>query len=520
MGLPAWRRGHYSALVLVISAGLAAGSVAVVGQRTPTSRHPSGAAARPSGPAATTTSLPATSTTTLPVTPVVWAPCAHGLQCGSVAVPLDYGDPAGATIEIAVARHVAEDPAARLGSLVINPGGPGGSGIDDLPTELSVLTPGLLQDFDIVSFDPRGVDRSDPVTCGEKGAPAASPGPLADPVPSTAEARQQVLAGDRAYAQQCAEASGSLLPHVGTVDAARDLDQIRAALGDAELTYIGHSYGTLLGLTYAQMFPTHVRAMVLDGVIDPALTTEQMVTDQAVGFENILGAFFSWCRTSGSCPWQEGGDPQQTLLALVSSLRASPLPAGAGRTAGPGELYTAVLSALYNTSSWSRLGSALARAEAGDGTGLVSMTDAYNTENGPNAVDADNAISCLDHPVPRDPSAYPQMAARAQAAAPFFGPMLVWGLLQCAVWPVAPTRTPAPARADGAPPLVLVSSSGDPATPHAWAQSVRSELGQSVLVTWEGNDHVAYYYSPCVRSIDQAYLLHGALPADGTVCAD
>ena len=479
----------------------------------------SGTLSRHGAGTVSTTSAPTTATTSLPVAPVSWSACQDGLQCGTVTAPLDYADPGGATIEIAVARHAAEDPSARVGSIVINPGGPGGSGIDDLPSELSVMTPGLLEDFDVVSFDPRGVDRSDPVTCGETGGPAAQ-GPLPDPVPSTAAARAQVLAEDQAYAQGCAKASGALLPYVGTVDAARDLDRIRAALGDGRLTYIGHSYGTLLGLTYAEMFPTHVRAMVLDGVIDPAVSAQQMVTDQAVGFESILDDFFSWCRSSGACAWQEGSDPLQTLLALVSTVRASPVPAGSGRSAGPGELYTAVLSALYNTAGWARLGSALAQAEAGNGAGLVSMTDTYNTENGPNAVDADNAISCLDHPTSRDPGAYPQMAAQAQAQAPFFGAMLVWGLLQCSVWPAAPTRTPAAVKAVGAPPIVLVSSSGDPATPHVWAQSVHAELATSVLVTWQGNSHVAYYYSPCVRSIDQAYLVQGTLPADSTVCAD
>ena len=476
---------------------------------------------RPAAGATSTSGAPATTTTVPgpPVTPIAWRPCQDGLQCGSVAVPLDYFDPSSPTIQIAVARHRAQDPAADYGSLVINPGGPGGSGINDLPTELTVLTAGLLEHFDVVSFDPRGVDRSSPVTCGETGATSAPQGLLPDPVPTTAAAQQAVLAGDQAYAQACEKASRSLLPHVGTVDAARDLDRIRAALGDARLTFFGHSYGTLLGLTYAQMFPTHVRSMVLDGVIDPASSADQMVTDQAVGFENVLQQFFSWCASS-ACPWQEGSNPLQTLLGLAASLRSSPLPAGGGQQAGVGELYTAVLSALYNTSGWSSLASALAEAQGGNGSSLLSMTTAYNTENGPNSVDAENAINCLDHPAPAQPPAYPQLAARAAAQAPFFGPMFVWGLLQCAVWPAPATRAPGPVHASGAPSILLVSSSGDPATPHEWAQSVESELSSAVLVTWQGDDHVAYYYSPCVRSIDQAYLLTGALPANGTVCSD
>ncbi len=470
-------------------------------------------------PASSTTSPTTTTVPGPPVTPIVWRPCQQGLECGSVAVPLDYAEPEGPTIQIAVAEHPAEDPASDLGPLVINPGGPGASGIDDLPDELSVLTPALLEHFDIVSFDPRGVDRSDPVTCGETSGSDVPQGLLPDPVPQDTAAEQSVLADDQAYARACAKASGDLLAYVGTVDTARDLDRIRAALGVSQITYFGHSYGTLLGLTYAQMFPTHVRAMVLDGVIDPALSTEQMVTDQAVGFEDVLDQFFAWCASTG-CPWEEGSDPTQRLLQLASRLRASPIAAGGGRQAGVGELYTAVLSALYSTSTFSELGSALADAEEGDGSLLLEMTDAYDTENGPNSVDAENAIFCLDHPVPTDVSTYPQMAAAAGARAPFFGPMLVWGMLQCAVWPVPPTRTPAPVGAAGAPPILLVSSSGDPATPHEWAVAVQAQLAHAVLVTWEGDNHVAYYYSACVRSIDQAYFLDGTLPANGTVCDD
>jgi pimeloyl-ACP methyl ester carboxylesterase len=502
------------AMVLAVLAVAAAAAVAGcgAGSRTGTRAHDRA----PSTPSSTTPSVGAVSPQ---AAPVAWSPCQHGLQCGSLTVPLDYADPAGLQITLALARHPAEDPQTRLGSLVLNPGGPGGSGIDDLPAELAVMTPGLLERFDVVSFDPRGVDRSAPVSCGEPVATAAA-GLLPDPAPASSAARQAAFANDKAYAVQCARASGLLLGFVGTIDAARDLDRIRAALGDAQLTYIGHSYGTLLGLTYAKLFPTRVRAMVLDGVNDPALPTTDMVVDQAVGFEQVLDDFFRWCTTSGSCTWRPAGDPLQALLSMADSVRAAPLPAGGGRQAGPGELYTAVLSSLYSPSGWGRLGAALAEAQRGNGAAIVSMSDAYDTENGPNSVDAENAVSCLDHPVPTDPSVYPQLAGAAAARAPFFGPMLIWGLLQCAVWPTPPDRTPAPVTATGAPPILLVASSGDPATPHAWASAVQGELAKSVLVTWQGVSHVAYYYSPCVRAIDQAYLLDGTLPANGTVCGD
>ncbi len=215
-------------------------------------------------PHGTTTTT--TSSTQPPVAPVAWTPCNGNLQCATLVVPLDYARPDGPTIPIAVARHPAEVPAARIGSLVIDPGGPGVSGIDDMTNELDSLTPQLLDDFDIVLFDPRGVERSDPVTCGP-----VTPSAPSIPAPSTPSQRATTIAGLKAYAAACEKASPTLLPYVGTVEVARDMDRLRQALGDGGLTYMGQSYGTLLGLTYASLFPTHIRAMVLDSVIDPAL---------------------------------------------------------------------------------------------------------------------------------------------------------------------------------------------------------------------------------------------------------
>ena len=303
-------------------------------------QHPA-AAHHPASTTSTTTAAPAPP----PVTPIDWSPCDGGLQCGTLVVPLDYADPKGPTIPIAVARHPAEDPAARIGSLVMDPGGPGVSGIDDMANELSVLTPGLLADFDIVMFDPRGVERSDPVTCGE--TPGAPPTTLSDPVPTTPSQEAATIAGLKQFAAACEKASANVLPHVGSADTARDMDQLRAALGDSGLTYMGQSYGSLLGLTYAALFPTHVRAMVLDGVIDPALTFNQMTQGQATGFENVLDSFFAWCTASSACAWRPAGDPTTALLAQIAAGAAAPVPAGGGRVAGPGELSDAVLDGLY-----------------------------------------------------------------------------------------------------------------------------------------------------------------------------
>jgi pimeloyl-ACP methyl ester carboxylesterase len=467
---------------------------------------------------ATTTTSTTTTTTLPPVTPIAWSPCNGDLQCGTLVVPLDYADPSGPTISIAVARHPAEDPAARIGSLVIDPGGPGVSGINDMANELASLTPQLLDDFDIVMFDPRGVERSDPVTCGE--APGASTGtPLPDPVPTTPSQQAAVVAGLKQFAAACERASADVLPYVGTVDVARDMDRLRSALGDAGLTYMGQSYGTLLGLTYASMFPTHVRAMVLDSVIDPALTFSQITQGQADGFEEVLQSFFAWCAASPSCAWRPAGDPTAALLAQIEAAAASPAPAGGGQVAGTGELYDALLDGLYAQSDWLQLGAALAADAAGNGGPVVAMSDHYNQNGSTNQDDAALAIDCLDHPVPHDLSDYGSLADLLKTSAPVFGPLLAWGEAACAVWPAPPTRPVGPVAAPGAPPILVVGTTNDPATPYAWAVNVSKELQHGVLLTRDGDDHVAYFYSACVRGDVQAYLVDGLTPPPGTVCS-
>jgi pimeloyl-ACP methyl ester carboxylesterase len=432
-------------------------------------------------------------------------------------VPRNWADPDGPTLQLALARHPATDPAVRIGSLVMDPGGPGVSGVDDLGNELTSLTPGILARYDIVTFDPPGVGQSDPVTCGE--GPGGAPGPLADPVPQTAAARRALESGDRHYAVDCETASGDILPFVGTVDVARDLDRIRQALGDAALTYEGQSYGTLIGEVYAELYPTHVRAMVLDSPLDPALSFTATVQGQAEGFEQSLDAFFSWCAGAG-CAFRPTGDPTAAVLALLAGVRARPLSVG-GRTVGPGELYDALLEGLYSRSRWAQLGQALEGiAAAGDGAGVLTLSDDYNQPSTPNLDDANNAVNCVDHDAPVDFSAYPALAATAAETAPVFGPLLAWGEATCAVWPVPPDRVAAPVRAPGTPEVLVVGTTGDPATPYAWARAVAAQFPHGVLLTRQGNDHVASFYSACVRSAVEAYLVAGAAPAPGTVCSD
>jgi pimeloyl-ACP methyl ester carboxylesterase len=475
---------------------------------------------RAATPATSTTHPPTTvlttTTFTLPVAPIDWTPCNGDLQCGTLTVPLNYAKPGGATIGIALERHLAKDPAQRIGSLVINPGGPGVSGIDDFANELSVLTPGLLDYFDIVTFDPRGVQRSDPLTCGE--TPGAAPTELPDPVPQTPAEIAANLANDKAFAADCEKASGALLPYVGTVDVAEDLERLRIALGDSQLTFMGQSYGTLIGATYAEMYPTHVRAMVLDSAIDPNLTFNQLTLGQAEGFEGVLDDFFSWCAATPSCGWRPAGDPTTSLLAQIASSATKPVPAANGRVAGAGELYDALLDGLYSSTDWPTLGAALAADAAGNGSAVVGMSDSYNADGSTNGSDAGLAVDCLDHPASKDFTAYPYLADVFKANAPVFGPLLAWGEEACAVWPAAPTRKVAPANAPGSPQILVVGTTHDPATPYQWAVNLAHELPHGILLTRDGDDHVAYFYSSCVRDYVQTYLVTLAAPPSGTVC--
>ncbi len=473
-------------------------------------------------PPATSTGAPTTtttSTTTVPAPPALgWSPCGTGRQCSTLVVPLDYADPHSRRIGIALERRPASGPGARIGSLVINPGGPGESGVLNFEKDLGVLPAGVLARFDVVTFDPRGVGRSEGIHCAADGYT----GPTPDPVPQTRAAEQALLAADRGYADACARGAGDLLPHMGTVDVARDLEELRIALGDAGLTYLGLSYGTLLGATYAGLFPIHVRAMVLDGILDPALSTADLANNQALGFERSLDAFFAWCTSPGSgCAWHPAGDPHAAFRALAASVRAHPLDVG-NQSVGPNEFYTGAFGTLYSRTFWPSLGRALAGVATGSGSAMLGLFSGYERVGDPSFNgDANNAVTCLDHPVPTDPAAYPARAAAAAAIAPDFGPLFAWGGLECAVWPVPPSagRVPGPVHAPGSPPILVVGTTGDPATPYAWAQDLAGQLEHGVLLTRTGVDHVAIFYSSCVRQWDEAYLVSLQPPPAGTTCS-
>jgi pimeloyl-ACP methyl ester carboxylesterase len=343
-----------------------------------------------------------------------------------------------------------------------------------------------------------------------------------DPAPTTTAGFDALVAEDKTFASGCETRSAPELPYVSTVDAAMDMDVLRQALGDAKLTYLGFSYGTSLGATYAGLYPTHVRAMVLDGAVDPDLPVITDLDQQSASLDGELRQFFTSCASDSKCPWRPNGDPETAFLNLLARVRSSPLPVpGTSRTVGPSELLYGTAAALYSTATWRDLGYALAQASSGDGTTLLELFDSYTGRNPDgsysNLFEANAAINCLDAPAPNLAQIL-AAAPTAQSLAPVFGVQNLYSEAGCSVWPVPATGHIGPIHAAGSPPIVVVGSTGDPITPYAWAQALASQLQHGVLLTRVGRGHTAYRASSCVRSAVDNYLIAVTPPSAGTTC--
>ncbi len=452
---------------------------------------------------------------------LTWKPCGH-VQCASLSVPLDWQHPDGAHISLALARLPSRSTHA--GVLLTNPGGPGGSGIEFMADASQVFDAKVLDNFDIVSWDPRGVGESAPVECVDNldSFYAENRDPK---TPAEIEALQDA---DRAFVQTCQQRSGSELPFVSSASTARDMDAIRTALGVDRVSYYGFSYGTYLGELYAEMYPTHVQTMVLDGVVDPATSFATSTVQQAAGFDDELNQFFAWCRTESSCAFAQGGNPAAAYDSLQRDITDEPIPAkvqGESRTLGAGEFDIGVASALYSgESGFEDLSKALAQAAQGQGDALLTFADEY-TERSPggkysNETAANYAIGCIDSPGPRTVGELASVANQAAKAAPRFGATTTWLDLPCVDWPVPAEGKTGPIAAPGAPPILVVGTTHDPATPYASAVAVAHELHSGHLLTYDGTGHTAYNRgSDCVDNAVDNYLRAGTLPAPGTRCS-
>jgi pimeloyl-ACP methyl ester carboxylesterase len=477
--------------------------------------------AAPSGPSASAPSIGS----------VAWEDCTDEVRgilprlapntnydCGSIEVPQNWKVPqSGDKFKIALIRVRNQDQSDRIGSLVVNPGGPGGSGIE-LAAYLSLELPGdILDRFDIVGFDPRGVGRSTPsVKCFDDSDMDKAFGADQDP---TAMADFNTLAQLwQGMANDCQNKYGSSLALFSTEQSARDVDAIRAAVGDKKISYLGFSYGTLLGAVYAELFPKNIRAVVLDGAVDPTLTAVDAAEGQAKGFEHAFDEFADWCRQN-NCPIAP--DARAVVNAAMQQARKAPVANSDGRKATAGWVITGITEALYTQQLWPVMASAVKALRGGNAKAIFQLADDYLQRDPSghysNMFDAFNTISCDDDGSGETVALARQKQLDWRAKYPLFGGSLGTGILPCATW--LPKRDPFPTgKAVGAPPMVVVGTINDPATPYANTAKLANMLGNSTVVTWQGQGHTAYPQTSCIRATIDAYLIRLTVPAANTTC--
>ncbi|WP_418958334.1 alpha/beta hydrolase [Streptomyces tritici] len=456
-----------------------------------------------------------------------WRDCGvPEFQCATLRAPLDYAKPGGGDVKLAVSRVRATGPGKRLGSLLVNPGGPGGSAVGYLQGYAGIGYPAPVRArYDIVAVDPRGVARSEPVEC--LTGPQMDAYTQVDTTPDDAGETSALAASFRTFADGCAKRAGKVLPHVSTVEAARDMDILRAVLGDERLTYVGASYGTFLGATYAELFPKRTGRLVLDGAMDPSLPAAELNRDQTAGFETAFQAFAADCVEVADCPLGTGSPQAATarMRAFFRELDAKPVPTGEGRELGEALATTGVIAAMYDEAAWPQLREALTRAMDGEGAALLALADSYYEREADgtysNLMYANAAVNCLDLPPAFAGPAEAQKAVPSfEKASPVFGRGLAWAALTCTYWPAPATGRPHRITAEGAPPLLVVGTTRDPATPYKWARSLAAQLSSGVLLTYDGDGHTAYGRgSDCIDTAINAYLLEGTPPPAGKRCS-
>ena len=455
-----------------------------------------------------------------------WAPCVDvgnalvDLECVTLMVPLDYEQPDDAMIDIALTRVPTADPGSRIGSLVFNPGGPGGSGIDFLANAAILVPEEVASRFDLVSFDPRGVGSSTAVECDDD---------LDDQVSLLAagddEGWADLVAEAADFTDTCADGTTELAAHVGTNNAARDLDEIRNALGDEELSYVGFSYGTRLGATYAELFPGNVRALVLDGGVKPTNDLAELDGDQGEGFDNALESFANACDSDDDCALSEFSSALGVYTGLVDEIAAvgSFKTDDADRVLTPGELQLGVAVALYSKETWPVLADALYIAETeSDGTLLQALVDSYAGRDPDgsysNSQVANGFINCAD-----DPRRPPVDEVRAEVDAAASKSVYFDEFLRASTACIGVSGAIDPliiGPADGAPTILVVGNTGDPATPYEWSVELADSLTSGVLYTVEAEGHTAYLSIPCAESVVNSYLIDLEVPAAGASCSD
>lgn len=453
-----------------------------------------------------------------------WSACGNGFECSEFVVPLDYENPqSDSVVHIKVNRLKASGKA--IGSLILNPGGPGGSGLQYAEAAEWVTSDKLRENFNIVGFDPRGVGASDPVHCmTDKQTDTYV---AADGSPDTPTEIANTVELAKVFAQGCKDMSAELYAHVDTVSAAKDVDILRALLGDKKLNWLGKSYGTFLGATYADLFPENVGRMLLDGAIDPMLGNEEMSRGQAEGFEDALLRFADDCNRHNDCPLAHSGERGVAQITeFLNELDQHPGKLDDGRDFTQAMGVVGVVGNLYSkTQGWPELRLALASAFDGDMTKLGESVDFYTDRNpdgsyASNANDVIAAVNCLDR---TDVATADESAALAKEWSkqyPNFGAYLAWSNISCTYWEAKPTGAAHKIVANGSDKILVVGTTHDPATPYVWATGLADQLSNAALLTLDGDGHTAYYEgSDCIDEVVDTYFLTGEVKS-GKTCTD
>jgi pimeloyl-ACP methyl ester carboxylesterase len=500
------RSHRVAAIVLLVAFVAACASRADPEASNPSSTHETTTTGAP----ATTTTEPPTTTTTValpPPDPIRWEDCGGGLDCATVTVPVSYRDPAGPTLDLALVRNPADAPDQRIGSLLVNPGGPGASGVRRVARGFKVSAE-VADRFDIIGFDPRGVGGSTPIICGN-AVPAFRATDLA---PDTPEEDLALAAAAEAVADECTATEGDRLGHLGSTEVARDIEVIRRALGEDRISFVGLSYGTLIGQLWADWYPGSVRALVLDGVVDPGSSSGATGTvKQAEGVDAAFNAIERACTADPECPLAATGGMAAGYDELARRIEAKEVTSPG---VGPTQLAYAAFYATYDADTWPRLWDAVARGLAGDLSGIAGLADSF-TRLVPYAPFA--IVTCLDGAHAVGYAAWQVEAERFARSSPRFGRMLANELLPCAFWPPG-TYTAQQLHAAGAPPILVIGSTGDAATPYDSAVRVADTLESGALLTVDLDGHVALGDSACATERATRYLVDLVVPEPGARC--
>lgn len=458
-----------------------------------------------------------------------WRDCADGMQCATVLAPLDWEDPEGERIELALVKQPATG-GEPLGTLFVNPGGPGASGVDYIASSIDyAVGEPLQQAYDVIGWDPRGVGSSTSVVClddAEMDEYLFGLGATDGLEPGSEAWVDAAVQESAEFGETCLERTGALLGHVDTASTVQDLDMLRAIVGDDKLQYLGYSYGTYIGARYADAYPERVGRLVLDGAIDPTSTEAEVVREQTRGFELALRAYMADCLTRTECPVTGTVDEAMAdWHEMIAAVEAEPLTGSDGRIVGSGTLLTAIITPLYSQQNWPYLDQLYATVTAGDADVALMLADSYYDRlDGvytSNLITAFAAVNCLDYPrpLPLDIERMRSDAAELASIAPTIGPFQGYGDVSCAGWPVEGVEDRAPVVAAGADPILVIGTTGDPATPFRWAESLAGQLESGVLLAYEGEGHTAYGGSACVNDIVEQYFLTGTPPEAGIRCS-